>query len=125
MEPRPPEIMGEEPDVRMIPPVPVSVEGPIRTIEQGVTSWSGRYYAVTGTQAIQIADAQPRRVRLVLEVSGQLVHIGSTSEEARTLTGFRVGANGAKQMPMFHKGELWAFAPSGTSDVSVYQEFVD
>lgn len=122
-EPPPEDILEHEPDARDIDPLPVVTIGPVQTQTVGVKSWSGTYLLVGSSNPVQIAQPQPARSMLILEVGTQAVWLGRTEAEARAKSGFKVAASAGKQMVMHHREELWAMADTASADVSVYQEY--
>lgn len=120
------DVLEHEPEgevIRTIDPIPVETIGPVETRSVGAVSWSSNYLSVGSTNTVQIAQAQPGRSILILEVVTQAIWIGRTEAEARAKTGFKVAASAGKQMVMRHREELWAIADTASADVSVYQEF--
>jgi hypothetical protein len=118
------DVLEHEPEGSVtISPIPVETVGAVEVRSVGAVSWSSNYLLIGSTNPTQLAQSQPGRSVLILEVVTQAVWIGRTEAEARAKTGFKVGASAAKQMVMHHREELWGMADTASADVSVYQEF--
>jgi hypothetical protein len=121
--PDPEEVLGLEQEHRDMVPVPVTVEGPIRNQPLAVDHWSGRTYTVTGPAPIQVAGISPRRARIMFLNVGIKVVLAPSESEARSLNGVTLAGNGALVVQMFHRGEVWAMAETGSTQLAIYEEF--
>lgn len=118
------DVLEHEPEViRNIDPIPVAVAGPVRVQDTGALDWSSHTFSVGATDTVQILQAHPMRSRVVFEVATQDLYIGRTEAEARSKSGGKINASAGKTLELRIRTDVWAIAASGTSVVSVFEEF--
>jgi hypothetical protein len=118
-DPRPDEVLQEEPSARTIPPVPVVVEGPIRVQQLPSPVWAMISYAGVTTSAIQIIGGELRRRKATI-LGSAAIRVGQSSAQADAQA-----APWPANIPleMTHDGEVWARADTGTVNIMVLVEY--
>ena len=117
--------------------IPVTVEGPVRSVELPAKSSGSRRYGVTTTEAFRVLGRDPRRKRALIQCSDAtgashgLFH-GATANEvtppadyAARLAMTNAGAGLPAASPVLEitsTDELWVLADTAACDVSVTSE---
>lgn len=113
------EVLADEIPARMIPPVPVTIPGPVRVQQLPSPVWSMVSYAGVTTAAIQILSGEPRR-RKATVLGGAAIRVGQSGAQADAQA-----APWPANIPleMTHDGEVWARADTGTVNIMVLVEY--
>lgn len=118
-DPTPDEVLQDEPTTRNIPPVPVTVAGPVRVQTLPSPVWAMVSYAGVTTAAIQILGAEPRRRKATL-LANAATRLGPSGAQADAMSA-PWPAN--TPLEMTHDGEVWARADTGTVNIFVLVEY--
>jgi hypothetical protein len=119
-EPSQAEVQQTEPEVYLPQEVPVRVEGPVRAQALPATSYTDRTFELDALTAVRVAPRDPRRAVLLMTPAAA-VWIGPVQSAAKVNVGGLLVAN----VPVYHRHteEVWAIAATGTTTLSVHEEF--
>jgi hypothetical protein len=105
------------------PAVKVQVETPVKVQPMGAVDWSTRRYAIDNTQAVRVAQDNPRRSRILITVRNQIAYIGRSQQEASP-TSQGVTLPSPDHYEFTHTREIWMLGGSGSpSEIGVVEEF--
>ena len=117
LEPDPAEIQGDEPSYANIPPVPVSIRGPVETRIMGSRVGVSRSITVTTTPET-VLGADVRRRRAVF-LAAAAVRLG-TLEDVNNDAGFLLSAN--VPLEITHVDIVWCRSDTSTARLSILVE---
>jgi hypothetical protein len=119
-EPTQAEVQQAEAEYIPLQEVPVKIEGPVRAQTLPATSYTDRTFDLDATNAIRVAPRDPRR-SVLLMTPAAAVWIGPVQSAAKVNVGGLLVAN----VPVYHRHteEVWAVAATGTTTLSVHEEF--
>lgn len=115
---------SNEEDLRQepVPDVSVRVENQVRTQALPAQSWAVSFYDLTTTETVRVGRRDPRRKRLILNVTAQAVWIAPSQPQARSKVGYRMGATDTP-IEITHSEEIWAVADTNGAQLSVLAEY--
>jgi hypothetical protein len=119
-EPSQAEVQQAEPEAYEPMEVAVRVEGPVRAQTLPATSYTDRTFDLDATTAVRVAPRDPRR-SVLLMTPAAAVWIGPVQSAAKVTVGGLLVAN----TPVYHRHteEVWAIAATGSTTLSVHEEF--
>lgn len=123
-EPTQAEVQQAEPEAfaEDLQVVPVKMVGPVRSQQMPATSWNARSFSLDPNVAVKIADRDPRKVRVSIIAQGADAWIGESQAKAKVNVGVQVALGGAERN-FYHTEEIWAIAATGTSVLSIAEEY--
>lgn len=110
----------EAEDIPKLAEVPVRIEGPVRSQLLPATSWTAVTHELTATEAIKVVNRDARRSRFTLIPAAQ-IWIGVVQSQAKPNVGGSLPAN--VPVEQRHTEEVWALANTGTTTLTVLEEY--
>lgn len=121
-DPMPDEVLQQETKITTVPPVPVTVEGPIHAQQlPGRTRWAMGALTITTTLPQQLVGDEPRRKRLVVTTATSAAFLSDSEAGASSNRRFRLPSGSPVELT--HTGEVWALGDGGNAEVSWFMEF--